>query len=27
MMTAKGILAVDQNQDLRKKLESIKSIL
>jgi hypothetical protein len=27
MMTAKGILAEDQNQDLRKKLESIKSIL
>ena len=27
MMTAKGILAKDQNQDLRKKLESIKSIL
>ncbi len=27
MMSAKGILAEDQNQDLRKKLESIKSIL
>ena len=27
MMAAKGILAEDQNQDLRKKLESIKSIL
>lgn len=27
MMTAKGILAEDQNQDLSKKLESIKSIL
>lgn len=27
MMTAKGILVEDQNQDLRKKLESIKSIL
>ncbi len=27
MMTAKGLLAEDQNQDLRKKLESIKSIL
>ena len=27
MMAAKGLLAEDQNQDLRKKLESIKSIL
>jgi len=27
IMTAKGILAEDQNQDLSKKLESIKSIL
>ncbi|TDO89396.1 hypothetical protein DFR79_11159 [Halanaerobium saccharolyticum] len=27
MMAAKGLLAEDQNEDLRKKLESIKSIL